>query len=258
MSFLYDWFSHNISVWEKFLKKYKNKEKLLFLEIGCFEGKSTLWLLENILTHPSSKIVVIDTFEGGDDQKYIGLQTENLLKRFKANLKDFISEDSKKNRVIIKKGFSGEVLKSQTDQFDFIYIDGSHIAKDVLEDAVLSWDLLKVNGTMIFDDYGWDCYKDETLNPKPAINCFLRTYRGWYKILHAEYQVIIQKKSEKSYNDKKTKRIYEKLIFSDKLLREVLDQYSDLVKFNKIFKDSKFYKVWEIYCDLKNFLRVSK
>jgi hypothetical protein len=33
--------------------------------------------------------------------------------------------------------------------------DGSHRARDVLEDAVLSWPLLKVGGIMLFDDYLW-------------------------------------------------------------------------------------------------------
>ena len=36
---------------------------------------------------------------------------------------------------------------------DLIYIDGSHLAKDVLSDAILSWKLLKPSGVMIFDDY---------------------------------------------------------------------------------------------------------
>jgi hypothetical protein len=85
MTFLYDWFSNNIPLWSKVLRKFKGKPNLLFLEIGCFEGKATLWLLENILTHPTSKIVVVDTFKDNskhvEEKKYI-----NLLERFKENL----------------------------------------------------------------------------------------------------------------------------------------------------------------------------
>ena len=36
-----------------------------------------------------------------------------------------------------------------------IYVDGSHQAPDVLSDAVVGFKLLKNNGIMIFDDYGW-------------------------------------------------------------------------------------------------------
>jgi len=37
--------------------------------------------------------------------------------------------------------------------YDIVYIDGSHVANDVLQDAVLVWQLVKVGGFMIFDDY---------------------------------------------------------------------------------------------------------
>ena len=41
------------------------------------------------------------------------------------------------------------------ESFDIIYIDGSHAVNDVLEDAVLSFRLLKPEGILIFDDYRW-------------------------------------------------------------------------------------------------------
>lgn len=258
MTFLYDWFSNNITVWEKFLKKFKNRKNLSFLEIGCFEGQSTLWLLENILTQPNSKIVVIDTFAGGDDQKHFGVKTGNLLKRFKENLKDYISEDPEENKVIIKKGFSSEILKKLEGKFDFIYIDGSHIAKDVLEDAVLSWELLNDNGIMIFDDYSWDRYNDETLNPRPAINCFLRIYKGWYKILYAKYQVVIQKKSQKENNDKFTKVTWGNLISLDTQSKEQRERYMELFESMNEIKDSKIYIFWKIYCWVKKYLKLTK
>ncbi|MDD2823001.1 MAG: class I SAM-dependent methyltransferase [Candidatus Daviesbacteria bacterium] len=258
MTFLYDWFSNNIPVWEKALKRFRNKENLLFLEIGCFEGKATLWLVENILTHPTSKIVVVDTFQGGEDQIYFGVQTNNLLSKFKTNLKSYISKNPKTSKVIIKKGFSGKVLRSLNDHFDFIYIDGSHIAKDVLEDIVLSWGLLKDDGVMVFDDYGWDRYKDETLNPRPAINCFLRIYKGWYKILNSGYQLTVQKKDKKSSMDKFTKTTYENLVLTDTFFKEQINKQVDSIKFMKVIKDSKFYKLWRIYCNLKDTLKINK
>ena len=41
------------------------------------------------------------------------------------------------------------------ETYDIIYIDGSHATSDVLEDAVLSYRLLKPGGLLIFDDYHW-------------------------------------------------------------------------------------------------------
>ncbi len=40
---------------------------LRFLEIGCFEGRATVWMLTNVLTHPTCRIDVIDTFAGSPE-----------------------------------------------------------------------------------------------------------------------------------------------------------------------------------------------
>ena len=78
------------------------------------------------------------------------------------------------------------------ESYDLIYIDGSHVAADVLEDAVLSFGALKHGGTMIFDDY--QLIRDHELHvPRIAIDAFLDVYRGRYDILHRDYQVIIRK-----------------------------------------------------------------
>lgn len=82
-------------------------------------------------------------------------------------------------------------------KYDFIYIDGCHESKEVLEDAVLSWELLKKDGIMIFDDYLWGdntTAHDHTLTPKIAIESFLNCYQRYIDILAIEYQIVIKKK----------------------------------------------------------------
>jgi hypothetical protein len=65
--------------------------------------------------------------------------------------------------------------------FDLIYIDGSHQAPDVLTDAVMSFQLLRVGGVMIFDDYLWSMDKpgsqDVLKMPKPAIDAFINIFQ---------------------------------------------------------------------------------
>ncbi len=39
------------------------KPGLRFLEIGCFEGQATLWLMQQVLTHATARMVVIDPFD---------------------------------------------------------------------------------------------------------------------------------------------------------------------------------------------------
>ena len=78
-------------------------------------------------------------------------------------------------------------------KFDFIYIDGSHIACDVLADAVLSWNLLKDNGIMILDDYEWDYFEEEFNNPRIAIDSFLKCYQSQIEVFYKRFQVAVRK-----------------------------------------------------------------
>jgi len=195
-TFKFDWFSGNIPNWTKFLERFKGKPNLVFLEIGCFEGKATTWLLENILTDPTSKIVTLDTFEGGMDHKDLGVEAlgiPTLEARFKENLGSYIAQ----GQVFLYKGLSQELLRDkvtkQFKEFDFVYVDGSHVACDVLEDAILSFRLLKKDGILIFDDYGWTVYPQLQFNPKMGIDAFLDCFIGQYNLLLKEYQVVIQK-----------------------------------------------------------------
>lgn len=177
-SFSADWFSYNIATWERILSQYKNSPNIKYLEIGVFEGRSLIWMLENILTHPTARAIGIENFMWDTEEK------------LRANLK--ISGFSKKVKII--KGLSQNVIKHlQPNYFDIIYVDGSHIAPNVLSDAILSWPLLKNEGLIIFDDYLWDMHRPEELRPKIAIDAFISVYRNDIEIVIQEYQVILKK-----------------------------------------------------------------
>lgn len=191
MSFQYNWFEVSAKAnFEKYLTKYRGLPELNFLEIGSFEGMSTLWLLQNILSHPTSKITCIDTFEGGDDiYRTLNINTTDLENRFIANTSSYI------NKITRLKGKSQEILRTLPllTKFDFVYIDGSHRAPNILEDTILAFRLLKNKGTMIFDDYQWIIGTDEIEMPKLAIDCFLRAFKKELNILQVGYQVFIEK-----------------------------------------------------------------
>jgi hypothetical protein len=190
--FTVDWFSGNISLWNEVLTEFKNKPNLNFLEVGCWEGRATCWLLENILTDSTSKITVVDTFGGSPEETGMqGYDFDNVLSRFKNN----ISEYNKK--VTIHQGYSSNVLKTlgNEPQYDFAYIDASHTAYGTLEDAILVHPLIKKGGIIIFDDFGW---KDPNLpsitdSPELGIKCFVNVYDDFYKAIHVGYQVCLVK-----------------------------------------------------------------
>jgi hypothetical protein len=187
-----DWFSNNEKPWSEWLNHFKGQPKLRFLEIGSYEGRATRWLLDNILTHKTARIYCVDTLEGSQEHKEDQVNMRNVRKIFFHN----IAPHRTKVKVFLKT--SQEAIRQhpkafKVDFFDFIYIDGSHVACDVLEDAVLAFRLLKKNGIMIFDDYEWHRYDDPKLNPKLAIDAWLTCFAGQYEIIHQGYQFSIRK-----------------------------------------------------------------
>jgi len=179
-TFSEDWFTENIPVWLEVLHPFKGKPDLNYLEIGVFEGRSAIWMLENILTHPSSRLTGIDTFPKGTDWK----------EKYLSNLN--ISGSAHKATTI--EGYSQtELRKLPLNSFDIIYIDGCHSADCVLSDGVLSFELLKTGGLLIFDDYRWKIDCPEELRPKIAVDAFITSYRNSIEVVHSGYQVFIRK-----------------------------------------------------------------
>ena len=176
----------------------KNKPDLKFLEIGSFEGRSAVWVLENILTDKSSKLTCIDTFEGSiehhTNEQYTKL-LPTLYDIFTHNVSFF------KDQTIVKRGMSQDIMKHlycQNNKYDFIYIDGDHMATSALEDAILGFGLLKVGGIMCFDDYhaGLENPDDNLEHAHCAIDAFLKIYRNKIVVLHKAYQVMLRKIAE--------------------------------------------------------------
>jgi len=180
-----DWFSWNIPIWELQLASFVGRPEIHYLEIGVFEGRSMLWALDHVLTHSSSQATGIDP---------------QILEVLESNLE----KSSHGKRVRMIKGSSQiELRRLPLDSFDIIYIDGSHTADDVLADAVLSWDLLKVGGVLIFDDYEWDGSfitregpMPASVVPRAAIDAFLSTYANEIELLHQAHQVIVRKRED--------------------------------------------------------------
>ncbi|MDZ7961899.1 MAG: glycosyltransferase [Aulosira sp. DedQUE10] len=194
--FSQDWFSIHISLWQQVLKNFAHLPNLNFLEIGSWEGRSTCWLLDNILTHASAKITCIDTFKGNIEHQSLD---EDSLKSLETRFDFNIAQTGAAAQVEKIVGISQEVLRTlPIDTYDFLYIDGSHLASHVLEDVVLGWRLIKVKGIIIFDDYNWPEFPDNLIqHPKLAIDAFLTVFCDKIQVIHQGYQVIIQKTTSK-------------------------------------------------------------
>ena len=169
-------------------KRFAGKPLIDFLQIGAYTGDASLWMLDNILTDPSSSLTDLDTWSGSEEEAHKQFDWENLENFYDKRMSYY----SNVNKV---KQSSWDFLKESVDkQYDFIYIDGDHTAEGVYKDATLSWPLLKPYGIMAFDDYQWkhDSGEDD-LCPKPGIDKFLDEYAGEYRFLIIDEQVWIVK-----------------------------------------------------------------
>jgi predicted O-methyltransferase YrrM len=198
-NFTVDWHSHNIPHWRRILERYRGQPNVRALEIGSFEGRSTVWLLENILTHETAYIDCIDTFEGSVEHRRMGLDLKDLHVQFLMNI------GPHRDRVSVFTGPSQDILRDRwltLGPYDFIYIDGSHKSADVLEDAVLSFRLLKIGGLIIFDDYMWNGGgPTEFDNPRRGVEAFYYAYQNQLERTHVYYQAVFQKVAIESRAD---------------------------------------------------------
>jgi hypothetical protein len=123
-TFTSDWFSHNIPKWNRILSDMKGKPNLTYLEVGPYEGRSFLWVMDNILTHPSSKAIAIDTFDKFYDND------------FEKTFLDNLNRSGHKSKVKVIKGSSQQKLREiELNSIDLIYVDGDHGSRAVLMDA---------------------------------------------------------------------------------------------------------------------------
>lgn len=204
--FTNNWFNTSKGVWDSLIPKI-NPTRIL--EIGSYEGASTCYLIEMLAASKDIELHCVDTWEGGVENLKGGDNEVNMSsveQRFHQNTKTAIGNAKNIVNLVIHKEFSDIALSKMIAEgkqgyFDFIYVDGSHQAPDVLCDALLSFRLLKNNGVVAFDDYLWE---EELPNgtdpircPKSAIDAFTNIYCRKIKIIRAPlYQLYVQKISD--------------------------------------------------------------
>lgn len=123
-----------------------------YLEIGAFYGANLISVASSYGKQEGSQLYCIDPWTDYQDYPEYKTQQDHIYNTFWKN----ILSANLENKINVKRGFSNQEIPKLPDNFfDIIYIDGNHEPEYVLEDAVLSFRKLKVNGYLIFDDYGW-------------------------------------------------------------------------------------------------------
>ena len=196
--FTTNWFELNgKQVWDSLIPQVKPSK---VLEIGSYEGESTCYIINFLKDKKETELHCIDTWDGAIEQKNRQVDMLEVEKRFDHNTKLALSNS--KNLINFKKlkGKSDILLskllvEKQENYFDFIYVDGSHQAPDVLFDALMAFKLVRVGGVIAFDDYIWferklPQGKDLNRCPKPAIDAFINIYYNKVNIIQAHLKQI--------------------------------------------------------------------
>jgi len=175
-----DWVTEHESTWLKLIGNL-SAQPVRVLEIGSWQGRSAIWWLDHLALHPASTIQLCDPC--ADPGRYTQL------------MRNLIQHDDFRKCSLARCASSSLLPNMPTDFFDWIYVDGSHEASDVMLDACMSYRAAKRGATIIFDDYGADKTVEPGIlvEPRIALDGWLAAHAGLLEVLHTGYQLAVRK-----------------------------------------------------------------
>jgi hypothetical protein len=151
-------FNKRIQGWFSFPGLYREAVRLApddgtLVEIGSWRGKSLAFLVvESLNSGKSHRIVAVDpwsdglTGDGGEDV----MTADEVFEDFRANLSPI------EDRYEYIRSTSLEAAGQFEDgSLDFVFVDGSHAYRDVLDDLEAWYPKVSAGGTLAGHDYHW-------------------------------------------------------------------------------------------------------
>ncbi|MDC0418560.1 class I SAM-dependent methyltransferase [Pelagibacteraceae bacterium] len=182
-----DWFTRNIPIWDYIFDSYNLRDKEIdYLEIGSYEGRSSLFILE--LLQKTNCEFVDPYIDYAATPTFSAKQMNEIYNNFKKKIEKF------SHRTKIYKTSSVEFFANNKKKYDLIYIDGSHYGPDVEKDLISSYEVLNKDGIIILDDLLWNHYKQIDQNPVGGIIPFVKENFDKLKVITVGDQLILQKK----------------------------------------------------------------
>lgn len=121
-----------------------------FVEVGCFFGRSTCFMAQQIKKkHKHILFDVIDTFEGSPEHESL-LEGKSFYEAFLRNMRDA----KVLGMLAVKKARSEDAVRDYADgSLDFVYIDAAHDYESVKRDIDAWLPKVKDGGILAGDDY---------------------------------------------------------------------------------------------------------
>ena len=176
--FTVDIFSHRLASWLELLKPLIGKP-LDAIEVGYYQGMSSCWMLDALLTHPESRLTCIDS-------------------QFAPQFKENIVKTGAESKVSFRQGKSYEQMAElDVNSFDLINLqDRCKLIDHAEKNARVVWQLARSGALIIFSSYGWRNPQDSEQDPQVGIDRFLASVKGQWQPVHlspATFQLIVRK-----------------------------------------------------------------
>jgi hypothetical protein len=163
--------------------------KVDFLQLGAYTGDASVWLFDNVLTHPESTLTDVDTWEGSEEEEHMDMDWKSVEDTYDQKLKPFLDS----GQLIKKKMTTKEFFKSNDKKYEFVYVDADHHAIWALRDGLNGYSCLNNGGILAFDDYKWGASLPIMDQPKTGIDAFLIPYTNKVTVLEKGLQVWTRK-----------------------------------------------------------------
>lgn len=184
-----NWFAQ--SAQGNFEQGFPTDRPVRVLQIGAYVGHASEWILSHMAD--GSHLTDVDTWQGTANEAIHGtFDWDDVHRTYSERIAPWVNGGS----LGVFRGTSDEFFAAySTDEFDFVYIDGSHEKAQVAKDAANAWLALTPGGIIAFDDYLWGA-PDPANAPRPAIDEFLEAAKGEYDLLISNVQVWLRKRTE--------------------------------------------------------------
>lgn len=159
------------------IHKYINPDAINnILEIGSFEGAFSCYISNTFLDNDLSTLTCVDPFNESDT-------TSPVYKSIKTIFINNILLSKNWQKIRICQRSSDIFFKNNSHKYSFIYIDGSHLPEDIINDFNNSLKYIKQYGIIWMDDYG---SSDIITN---LIDSLYENNKEFIEIIHKGYQI---------------------------------------------------------------------
>ena len=156
------------------------------LEIGCYEGLSSVFFADKLLAHPDSTLTCVDPFLTIDNNDHSNLMSNQTEEYFDANIRSCLHPD----KITVHKVTSDAFFPQNKATYDIIYIDGCHELDFIKRDMENSFAVLRPGGIMWMDDY----LGGDNIKIKAVMDRFLQEHEGEYDVIFKDYQLAIRRR----------------------------------------------------------------